>query len=311
MQEVFAALGLSVLERGWLSSNNVVFQSAGGDGACVVDTGYVQHAPQTLDLVSRALGGNRLARVLNTHLHSDHCGGNAALHAAWQCEVWVPEASWDAVQRWDQRLLSFESTDQRCDRFEAHKALAVGSTVAMGGACWEVVAAPGHDPEAVMFFQREHGVLISADALWEERLAIIFPELLGGDGFGAAHGALDVIEHLAPRIVIPGHGRPFTDVASALDGSRRRLRAFEDAPKRHQAYAERALTMFHMLEQRTVPRTALVAWLATTPIFVRMAREFVGAEGPNERAAHADDVVARLVRDGLLLQSMAGELQVR
>lgn len=311
MQEVFAALGLSVLERGWLSSNNVVFQASGGSGACVVDTGYVQHAPQTLDLVARALGGSRLERVLNTHLHSDHCGGNAALQAAWQCEVSVPEASWDAVRGWDQRLLSFEATDQRCDRFEAHRALAVGSTVQLGAAHWDVVAAPGHDPEAVMFFQRDHGVLISADALWEERLAIIFPELVGGDGFGAARGALDVIERLAPRVVVPGHGRPFTDVASALACSRRRLQAFEQAPERHRAYAERALTMFHMLEQRTVPRAALVAWLATTPIFVRMARDVVGIERRAEREAHADDVVARLVRDGLLLQSSAGDLQVR
>lgn len=311
MQGVFTALGLSVLERGWLSSNNIVFQAAGRVGSCVVDTGYVQHAPQTLHLVQRALGGERLDRVLNTHLHSDHCGGNAALQSVWQCEVSVPEASWDAVQHWDQRLLSFEATDQRCERFQAHRALAPGSRVQMGTATWEVVAAPGHDPEAMMFFQRDQRVLISADALWEERLAIIFPELLGSEGFRAAHGALDMIEQLAPRVVIPGHGRPFTDVASALASSRRRLQVFEEAPARHQAYAERALTMFHMLEQRCMPRTSLVAWLATTPIFVRMAGDVVGAVASEARTAHAEEVVERLVYDGLLLESGAGDLQVR
>ena len=72
---------MTVLERGWLSANSVLF--TGPDGAALVDTGYCIHAEQTLDLVRSALGREPLARILNTHLHSDHCGGNAALQAAW------------------------------------------------------------------------------------------------------------------------------------------------------------------------------------------------------------------------------------
>ena len=69
------------LERGWLSANSVVF--TGPEGAAVVDTGYCSHAEQTVALVQAALGGRALERILNTHLHSDHCGGNAALQATW------------------------------------------------------------------------------------------------------------------------------------------------------------------------------------------------------------------------------------
>jgi DNA recombination-dependent growth factor C len=46
---------LRVLERGWLSANNVVFLD--GDEATVVDTGYVTHAAQTVELVRHALDG--------------------------------------------------------------------------------------------------------------------------------------------------------------------------------------------------------------------------------------------------------------
>jgi glyoxylase-like metal-dependent hydrolase (beta-lactamase superfamily II) len=73
-------LGAQVLVRGWLSANNIVFHH-GGQGQ-VVDTGYISHADQTLALVDRALAGRPLAEVVNTHLHSDHCGGNAALAPA-------------------------------------------------------------------------------------------------------------------------------------------------------------------------------------------------------------------------------------
>ena len=74
--------GLSVFERGWLSSNNVLIHGAGG-GATLVDTSHCLHAEQSVALVRHALlraePQERLVRVLNTHLHSDHCGGNAAL----------------------------------------------------------------------------------------------------------------------------------------------------------------------------------------------------------------------------------------
>lgn len=297
--DVFEALGLQVLERGWLSSNNIVFRSAPGAAAAVVDTGYDTHSAQTLALVSGALKEEPLGRVLNTHLHSDHCGGNAALQTAWGCEVWIPEASFETVRQWDTSTLTFEATGQRCTRFSSQAALRIGQTVQLGAFDWLVIAAPGHDPDAVMLFQEESGVLITADALWEERLAIIFPELVGESGFAEARGALDVIEQLAPRIVIPGHGRPFVDVATALAASRRRIAQFQENPGRHVTYAERALTMFHMLEHRVQGRDALTAWLAATPIFQTAAMDS-GVASSVDRARRAEEVVARLLHDGQL-----------
>ena len=72
---------VTVLERGWLSSNNIVIR---GDTHCaLIDSGYSLHAPQTLALVASSLQGRPLDLLLNTHLHSDHCGGNAALQQAY------------------------------------------------------------------------------------------------------------------------------------------------------------------------------------------------------------------------------------
>ena len=73
----FLPTGLHVLERGWLSSNNIVFSD--GAQTVMVDSGYCTHAAQTLALVEDILGERPLDLLVNTHLHSDHCGGNAAL----------------------------------------------------------------------------------------------------------------------------------------------------------------------------------------------------------------------------------------
>ena len=61
---------ITVLERGWLSANNILF--VGHHDTAIVDTGYCSHAEQTVELVRDALAGRRLDRLLNTHLHSDH-----------------------------------------------------------------------------------------------------------------------------------------------------------------------------------------------------------------------------------------------
>ena len=101
----FLPPGLTVLERGWLSANNIVFAAAAGDaeGAAVVDTGYVTHSEQTLALVAETLQGQPLARILNTHLHSDHCGGNAALQAAYpQVQTWIAPGQADDVRHWNE-----------------------------------------------------------------------------------------------------------------------------------------------------------------------------------------------------------------
>ena len=52
---------LHVLERGWLSSNNILCFD--GEQATLVDSGYVTHAAQTVALVRAALGGRRLTRA--------------------------------------------------------------------------------------------------------------------------------------------------------------------------------------------------------------------------------------------------------
>ena len=88
---------IHVLERGWLSANNILLFE--GENATVIDSGYVTHAAQTVDLVSHALDGRNLKRLLNTHSHSDHIGGNAALQAAFDCEIIVPAGLHAARER--------------------------------------------------------------------------------------------------------------------------------------------------------------------------------------------------------------------
>ncbi len=295
-----ALAGLTVLERGWLSSNNILIHAAGDEaGAVLVDSSHVNHAEQTVALVRHALHGQRLDRVVNTHLHSDHCGGNAALRRAFDMPVIVPPGLADAVREWDAARLTHDSTGQRCARFEAAGTLAPGDEFSAGGRRWQVLPAPGHDPHSVMLFDPAQGVLLSADALWENGFGVVFPEIAGEPGFDDVGAVLDAIGRLPVRMVVPGHGAPFSGVAAALARARSRLAGFQAEPARHARHAVKVLVKYHVMEERSMPFDALLRWAAATPMLGQLWQRH-GAHDSDSPAAWCEGYVHELVAGGAL-----------
>lgn len=257
---------MRVFERGWLSSNNVLLYDD-DQTATLVDTGYVSHRAQTLALVQSALGGRKLARILNTHLHSDHCGGNAHVQRATGARIAIPPGDADAVTRWDEDRLSFRATGQECERFAHDDVLQPSETVHMGERDWQVFAAPGHDPHSIVLWDSADRVLISADALWQHGFGAIFPEIEGDSGFAEQGAMLDLIAGLDPKLVIPGHGSPFEDVPAALLHARKRLEALAANPARNARQVAKVLIKFYLLDVRSLPFDRLVQHLAGARYF--------------------------------------------
>ena len=259
---------ITVLERGWLSANSIVF--SGRHGTAVVDTGYCSHADQTLALVHGALAGRALDRILNTHLHSDHCGGNAALQQAWPgAETAIPPGQAAHVRHWDAYALSYTPTGQQCPRFRFDTLLQPDTTTLLGDRPWQVHAAPGHDSLAVLLFEPRHGILVSGDALWEHGVGVIFPHIDGSAGFEPFNETLDVIERLAPEIVIPGHGAPFGRAGGAIDAAlgraRERIATFQAQPAQHALYAAKVLIKYQMLDVDAMTHADFERWLNAAP----------------------------------------------
>lgn len=285
---------LRVLERGWLSSNTIVVRGT-REGA-VVDSGYGSHARQTVELVERALDGLPLAELVNTHLHSDHCGGNAALQERFpQARTWIPPGLAAAVRDWDPAALTYEPTGQICPRFRFDQVLRAGDEISLGGMAWQVHAAPGHDPHSVILFEPRTRTLISADALWERGFGVVFPELDGEDAFAEVAATLDLIERLDPRVVVPGHGAVFSDVEAALERARSRLSAYVEDPVRHATHAAKVLLKFKLLEVQRVPVPEFTRWAESTPYFRMVHERWFQATPMREWLA---TLMAELVRSG-------------
>ena len=261
---------LHVFVRDWLSANNILLRSQ--DGHVLIDTGYVRHAPMTLALLAgpHGLADEPLGKIVNTHCHSDHVGGNAAIARMYDCPIAVPSAEAPLVERWDGKALLYDYCDHRVERFVADRGLPANSTHVWGDLEWVALAAPGHDMGALVFYNAEHRILISGDALWENGFGFVMPPEIDPAAIPAARATLEMLANLEIRVVIPGHGEPFDDVAGALERARKRIGAFQRDSLRVARHALKVNLMFSLLDKQRMSLSELPAYLNRVGIY----REF-------------------------------------
>ena len=265
---------IQVLERGWLSSNNILIRD---DAAwTLIDSGYVAHAAQTLQLLQHALVGEPLARLINTHCHSDHMGGNATLQRAYACRTSIPLGEAPAIAAWDDATLMLSYTGQSAERFRYDDTISAGDRLQLGGLEWEALAAPGHDMHALMFYSAAARILISGDALWENGFGLIFQELFGqAGGFADTRATLEAISRLDVATVIPGHGAPFGDVGRSLATAFQRLDAYVRDPAKLARHALKVMLSFSLMIQRRMALVELPQFLAERPIYGHINQRFL------------------------------------
>jgi glyoxylase-like metal-dependent hydrolase (beta-lactamase superfamily II) len=261
---------LRVFVRDWLSSNNILLKSR--DGHVLIDSAYVRHAPMTLALLAspQGIGDEPLSRLVNTHCHSDHMGGNGAIQTRYGCPITLPAGEARLISAWDEQTLLLDYCDQRADRFTFEDILSPGETRTWGDLEWRALAAPGHDMGALVFFNPEHGILISGDALWENGYGFVMPPEIDARAMPAARATLEMLASLPVRLVIPGHGDPFSNVAAALERAFARTAAFEADTLRVARHALKVMLVFALLDKQRMRVEELPAYLDR----VRIYRDF-------------------------------------
>jgi glyoxylase-like metal-dependent hydrolase (beta-lactamase superfamily II) len=230
---------------------------AAGPGVVLVDTGM--HEPGSMAHLERALAqaGLRIDHVrliVCTHAHVDHCGQAPPIAERAGCEVWMhhehghhtddPEQAIarrvvvahqsgvpaESVQRWIERRRS-QGTGQ-AGTLRVDRALADGDSIPSDLGAWQVVETPGHAPSHLCLYQPERRLLISGDHLLG-RVSLYFDAGTSPDPVAEFLGSLDKVEALDARLVLAGHGRPFTDVPGHVAANRalveQRLQAVRDA----------------------------------------------------------------------------------
>ena len=275
---------IRVIVRGWLNCNQVVMLAPRDN--VLVDSGYCTHREQTLERLAgpEGLDGEPLERLINTHCHSDHMGGNAAVANAHGCRITIPVGEAKHVDPWTPQTAWMDEFDQRADPFHYDDTIAAGDAFGGGGFEWQVHAAPGHDMDALIFYEPVHRILISGDALWEHGMGFVWPEEGANPYIDAAQETLTAIERLDPVIVIPGHGAPFANVAGAVADVRSRLAAFGRDPAKNARHVVKVMFVFALLERQRMALADVPAYLARIGCYRGMSERFLG-QAPEALAA--------------------------
>ena len=159
----------------------------GADGCLVIDPG--PDDPGHLDAILAAAG--RITAILLTHAHPDHAAGAEPL--ARRSGAPVLAASPD----------------------EGRRPIRDGDRAAGGQVTLEVVSAPGHSQDHVVFFHPGTRALFTGDTVLGRGTSVIDPP----DGDLSDYlRSLRRMRRLRPRVIYPGHG-PVVDRASErIDG---------------------------------------------------------------------------------------------
>jgi glyoxylase-like metal-dependent hydrolase (beta-lactamase superfamily II) len=218
---------------------------ASDDGAVLVDCGL--HQPDSKDdhgwddvqaaLRTCDVSSSDIHTLIVTHPHIDHYGLAARTIQQTGCDLWMHQFASEELEIYRDpaatierlrglltehgvgpaevdELTAFEDWRAFVSGVEeATRPLIGGETFKAGPREWEVIHTPGHSRSHVCLWSGIDRMLISGDHL----LPAITPHIdfRGGDGdpLGDYLHSLERTEKLDPALVLPGHGRPFSEGA--------------------------------------------------------------------------------------------------
>jgi hydroxyacylglutathione hydrolase len=188
---------------------------------------------------TRAFAAGARELVL-THFHADHAGGAGPLGlpvAAHRIEA-------EMVNARDPLACDGEFLGFGIGPYEVARALEEGDRV---GAL-EVLHTPGQTPGHIVLWHADERVAITGDLLQDTDVAWVpFGRPWADGALDRMVAAIERIARLEPRMTIPGHGPPVTDVPAAVQRALERYEQFRAEPSKAVRHAVRRAVVSHVM----------------------------------------------------------------
>ncbi|MEJ2716648.1 MAG: MBL fold metallo-hydrolase [Deltaproteobacteria bacterium] len=253
------------IQRGYLNGNHFVYRSA---DPLLIDTAYIGDFDATEQSITNlGVDLSRVRQIITTHAHCDHVGGNKIIQDRSGCDIAMHRIGKYFMDIRDDWATWWRYYDQEADFFDCTRPLDDGDLVSIGPHEFQVIYTPGHASDGIVLYSPREKILLSSDTLWENDMPAITVRVEGSRAVFSLLESIEKIEKLDVKVVYPGHGRPFTDVPSAISSAKRRVSRFFENPKRIGNGVLRKIIIYTLMMKRTVQEDAFFAYLMGTPWF--------------------------------------------
>ncbi len=285
---------LFFIQRGYLNGNHFVYRS---EQPILIDTGYISDFQTTEKLIKRlAVDITNTKLIVSTHCHCDHIGGNKIIQDRSACDIAIHKIGKYFIDSRDDWSTWWKYYDQDASFFKCSIGLGDGDTISVGPHEFEVIYTPGHATDGIVLYNRKERTLISSDTLWENDMAVMTIRVEGSRACFSLMESLRKLEKLDVKVVYPGHGKSFTDVAGAIGRARRRLEGFLGNKEKIGNDLLKKIIIYTLLMKKGTDESSFFDHLMTTHWF----RETVDFYFEGNYRSKYDDIMNGFYRRGIV-----------
>lgn len=224
-----------------------VYLVQGSDGYLLIDTGWnTEEAYSSLEkqLAEIKAGFEDISQILVTHIHPDHYGLAGRLKQLSGAKLFMHHLEENLIEhrylnmgglltqleQWlrtngviTNELPQLQTASVGMEKFVASAPpdirLYGDEIISTGRFNFKVIWTPGHSPGHICLYEPKEQILVSGDHI----LPTITPNVglhpqSSKNPLGDYLNSIDTIRELKARLVLPGHGEPFTGLQSKVEG---------------------------------------------------------------------------------------------
>lgn len=243
----------------------------------LIDSGFGSDIESTkANLEKTGIAPSDIKRIINTHYHSDHVGGNHFFQTNHQVEITAQE--WDAslINHKNPEACSAVWLDQAVEPYHVNTAVRDGDVICTGNHHFQVLHTMGHTLGHISLYEPVDQLLIGGDLFHQNDVGWLSVFREGAGAMERSLNSLDRVAALPIKKAYSGHGPAIDDPAEAIYKAKERIQKWMHHPEKSAWHACKRVFAFTLMIKNGLSETEMLPYLNSCPWYQDFAKHAFG-----------------------------------